>query len=114
MALQTMTDRFRSILREADLICRYGGEEFAILLPDCDLAGAQAAAQRLYTGISRSPMKTDAGQVSITISIGVAMVSDECQTLETLLKCADMALYTAKQDGRNCISIWNAHLASQS
>ncbi len=98
----------QQMMRSADVICRYGGEEFTILLPDSDLIGAQIAAQRLHTAIVSTPMQTSAGPVSVTVSVGAAMMDKDCKTLEALLKCADMALYTAKQEGRNRVCLWHA------
>ena len=108
VVLQEVTARCNQILREGDLICRYGGEEFTILLPDSDLTGAYRAAQRLYAHIVHEPIEGRSAKISITISIGIATLSEDCTSLEALLKRADLALYSAKQKGRNRICTWNA------
>lgn len=101
--LAKIAARCRAVLREVDLIGRCGGEEFAILLPESDLAGAQQVAERLRRQIAQAAIDTDAGPVTITISAGVAVLRTGHDTLETLLECADRALYAAKQAGRNCV-----------
>ncbi len=104
--MQILTERCRKVLRESDLVCRYGGEEFAILLPESDLRGAQGAAERVYNSIFEPPMETEAGPVSITLSIGIATLSEKTLSLESLLKNADLALYMAKEEGRSRTRAW--------
>ncbi len=105
--LQTLAMRFRKVLRDADIICRFGGEEFAILLPESDIIGARNAAARLHHVITATPVDSAAGPITVTMSIGVAQFSSEDHTLDDLLKDADKALYTAKAKGRNQVSVWN-------
>ena len=105
--LHALAMRFRKVLREADLVCRFGGEEFAILLPESDTNGARTAAHRLHHIITESPIDSAAGPINVTMSIGVAEFSPENHTLDDLLKDADKALYTAKAKGRNQVSVWN-------
>jgi len=107
IVLRTLADRCRKVLRDSDLICRYGGEEFTILLADSDMTGAQNAANRIFHSITDFPMETRSGPVSITISVGIAMFGGPCGTLDKLLKCADQALYLAKEKGRNQVCVWN-------
>lgn len=104
--LKSLAERCQMVLRESDIICRYGGEEFAVLLPDSDVQGTQIAAERLFASIAQNPIQTECGTISITVSIGIAGYSEKIATLEGILKCADMALYLAKQEGRNRIQIW--------
>lgn len=106
VVLQVLSRRCRQALREMDLVCRYGGEEFAILLPESDLAGAQAAANRLFKNITETTMETAAGAIWVTISVGVATVGEDCDTLDLLIKRADQALYLAKGFGRNQVQVW--------
>lgn len=108
LVLRTLADRCRRLLRDSDLICRYGGEEFLILLADSDMRGAYTAAQRLLNSITNIPFETKAGQVQVTVSIGVAAFNDDCQTLADLLKQADIALYRAKAEGRNRVCAWSS------
>jgi diguanylate cyclase (GGDEF)-like protein/PAS domain S-box-containing protein len=94
-------------LREVDLLGRYGGDEFVALLLECDLAGVKGVAERLRQSIAQTPINTDRGSVTITTSLGVAVLDKECADLETLLNRADQALlYSAKRAGRNRVCVW--------
>jgi diguanylate cyclase (GGDEF)-like protein len=86
--------------RESDLVARWGGEEFAISTPDSNLASALRYAERLRQTVQDTPLVTGDLTISMTISIGVAMLG-ECDTLHHFFDKADKALYTAKQGGRN-------------
>jgi diguanylate cyclase (GGDEF)-like protein len=87
-----------SCLRSVDVVCRYGGEEFAVLLPDCSLAIAAAKAEQIRSRVSE---RTTAGGAAVTISLGVASIPETCGGLAELLPAADAALYEAKQQGRD-------------
>lgn len=89
-------------IRENDLLARFGGEEFIILLTDTHIKQAQAIADRICDVISKTPYRLDAErQIHFTISIGFARFLPHCHDLRALIKSADLALYTAKQQGRN-------------
>lgn len=98
--LQKLTERCQETSRTVDLISRYGGEEFVILLPETNLESASRIAERLRQFIMNEPFHTDAGVLRITISIGIAETK-EGNTLQTLIERADAALYKAKEAGRN-------------
>jgi two-component system cell cycle response regulator len=85
------------------LPCRYGGEEFVIVMPETDMAVAAMVAERLRRRIAGEPFAIEQGAKSIpvTISIGIAALRGKEDTAATLLKRADQALYRAKRDGRN-------------
>ncbi|MHB8134796.1 MAG: diguanylate cyclase [Anaerolineaceae bacterium] len=105
--LQQISQCFRTILRSSDIIGRYGGEEFVVLMPATNLENGRIIAERLRTLVTDHPFKTDKGDVSITISIGVA--SKEVETdlfLEQVLENADQALLQSKEQGRNKVHIW--------
>jgi diguanylate cyclase (GGDEF)-like protein len=106
VVLQKFAERCKKALRDTDMICRYGGEEFAILLPESDLTGAEIAAQRLFKNVTETPIETDSGPVLITISMGIAANTENCSTLHLLLKDADKALHHAKSQGRNQVQVW--------
>lgn len=89
-------------LRKIDIVGRYGGEEFIILLPESGAEDACTAAERLREMIATHDTATRAGIVHITVSLGVTTFSDSGETLETMLDRADQALYIAKERGRNC------------
>lgn len=93
-------------LREVDLLGRYGGEEFAVLLPESDLATARLVGERLRRRVEQAMLDTDRGPMRITISLGVAALDEECADLDDLLERADQALYAAKRAGRNRVRVW--------
>ena len=102
--LHGLAERCRAASRAVDIIGRYGGEEFVILLPDVHLDSARHIAERLRKSIMKDPFLTDAGPLSITISIGVAEAIP-LDTLGSLIERADIALYKAKHAGRNCVKV---------
>lgn len=87
-------------VRQADVLCRYGGEEFVMLLPQTTGDQAHHLAERLREGIAHTPILLSDGEIHITVSIGVAHLSSE-EGGEDLVKIADVALYQAKQSGKN-------------
>jgi two-component system cell cycle response regulator len=95
--------RVRKSIRGIDLACRYGGEEFVIVMPETDMAVATTVAERLRRRIAADPFAIgQAGdKVEVTISIGIAALNGAKDTAPALLKRADQALYRAKRDGRN-------------
>ncbi|HZW26075.1 MAG TPA: GGDEF domain-containing protein [Gallionella sp.] len=89
-------------LRGGDVLGRYGGEEFCVLAPDTDAEGARTLAESLRDIISFRPLHTERGELSVTVSIGVACCPDDsARELKDLLAEADAALYAAKEAGRN-------------
>ena len=100
-ALRIFARIMRSTFRESDVLCRYGGEEFAVILPDIDLERAFDRAERLRRHVKETEMVSgDTALGNITISIGVA-VSSEFSDPDAIVRAADAALYQAKQTGRN-------------
>ena len=95
--------RIKRSIRGIDLACRYGGEEFVIVMPETDVAVAAMVAERLRRRIAAEPfaIQQGAGSIPVTISIGIAALRGKDDTAATLLKRADQALYRAKRDGRN-------------
>lgn len=87
--------------RDSDVLARLGGEEFALLLPETDLAQAELVAERLRRDVAENPLTASSNQISTTISIGVAMGTDDMSGIVDLMKVADKALYDAKSSGRN-------------
>ncbi|MCA1899736.1 MAG: diguanylate cyclase [Chloroflexi bacterium] len=103
-ALRGLAERCRATLRAVDILGRYGGEEFLILLPETSLSSAQMIAERLRASFIDTPLPTDSGPLRVTISVGVAEFS-KFDTFESLVQRSDSALYQAKRDGRNCVRI---------
>ena len=103
--LQAVAERTRSCLRAADLLGRYGGEEFALLLPMTQAFAAQSMlAERIRRAVSQHGIETEAGPVSVTVSIGVASLGPQVSSLEQLLMQADARMYEAKDAGRNQVA----------
>ena len=86
--------------RAHDLAARYGGEEFVILMPETDLAGACRFAERLREAVAADSVRHDGNTIKATVSIGVAEMA-QAKSVDDLLKRADLALYKAKNAGRN-------------
>jgi two-component system, cell cycle response regulator len=103
--LQDVAQRMRRQLRVYDDIGRVGGEEFAVLLPECAAAAAAAVAERMRSTVASDLVKTAAGAVPVTVSIGVTSV-DTLREYEpaNVLAQADRALYAAKSGGRNRVA----------
>lgn len=104
-ALIHVSALIKSCLRGVDLSCRYGGEEFSLLLPDTDLESARHVADKIRQSLDESPIEVDGEPAPITASFGVARYHHG-ESLDNLLNRADEALYRAKHSGRNrvCIS----------
>ncbi len=103
--LHMVAERFKRYLREVDLLGRYGGEEFVALLAEVDCERGRDVGERLRAAIEAPAFGVEGQEVSVSISVGVADITD-CPNLEILLDRADQALYEAKQTGRNRVSIW--------
>jgi diguanylate cyclase (GGDEF)-like protein len=104
--LRSLAQSCHSQLREADVLGRYGGEEFAILLPETTLFEAEQVAERLRSIIDQAPISTKLILVKATISLGVAAYDQDCIDLDQLLDRADQACYESKAGGRNQVSVW--------
>ena len=104
--LVVVGENIRKPLRPNDLVARYGGEEFSVLLPETTLDNAITIAERLRERVSKASPGSHSGQQlpKVTVSIGVAEYKPG-DSLETLIIGADVAMYTAKKDGRNCVRI---------
>ena len=105
--LAAVSAAMRDLLRDCDLCGRFGGEEFALLLPRTTAAQALEITERIRQGISQLAIPRDGtAAIRVTISIGVAVPSQARRTLDDLLAAADHALYQAKRSGRNRVVIY--------
>ncbi len=101
--LREFASRLRKNVRGIDLACRMGGEEFVVVMPDTDAAVAEKVAERIRMQIAEAAFPTGQGDqtIEVTVSVGVAGLTPGVDTMETLMKRADQALYEAKNGGRN-------------
>ena len=100
--LKAMAASLRDTLRQSDIVGRYGGEEFVILLPETEKSAARKTAERIRLGISQIPIHAEDATFNITASIGISALGEvESKTLSDLLNAADTALSRAKNNGRN-------------
>ena len=104
--LVTVGENIRKPLRPNDLVARFGGEEFSVLLPETKLEHAQIIAERLREKVCKAtPGIVDGQEIpGVTISLGVTEYKPN-YTLETMIASADVAMYQAKQNGRNCVQL---------
>jgi len=101
--LREFAMRVRKSIRGIDLACRYGGEEFVVVMPETDMAVGALVAERIRRRIASEPFAIEQGAkaIDVTLSIGLASLNAASDTGATILKRADQALYRAKRDGRN-------------
>ncbi len=107
--LQAFADRLRGMVREEDTFARPGGDEFILLLPATDASGAAHAAQKLLSLLNR-PFRIDGYDLSVTSSVGIALYPEDGAHLSELYTNADIAMYRAKQKGRNTYSFFTPEL----
>lgn len=107
--LRQVAERLRVNIREADILGRYGGEEFIVYLPQTERKQAMLIAQRIHQAIGQKTITTQAGELRVTASFGIAEFNPQTDTtLAKVVQRADKALYKAKNDGRNCIRFLEA------
>jgi len=99
--LKLVAAEMQQQIRQVDMLGRLGGEEFAIILPETDLAKAIEVAERIRAAVEAFSLQTEQGRITFTISIGVVGLTDVEATNDALLQQADALLYRAKQNGRN-------------
>ncbi len=105
-ALREVAQRMHASIRAYDLVGRYGGEEFLVVLPACDVSGALRQAERLRAVIAQQPVDTPQGSIPVTVSLGVAAAATlSSADPNPLLTAADQALCRAKEKGRNCVEL---------
>jgi diguanylate cyclase (GGDEF)-like protein len=107
--LREVAKTIRDNIRHIDLACRYGGEEFCLLLLDTTKEGAFFAAERIRKNLEKKKIKAYDEELSITVSIGIASFPDDGKTELELIEKSDTALYIAKTKGKNQIYAYKTH-----
>lgn len=109
MALLTVAQVLKENTRTIDVVSRYGGEEFAIVLPETDSSGAKMVAERIRRSIHDKffPISDDQPPVHVTVSIGVANCPQDAININELIELADRSLYFSKETGKNRVSSWS-------
>jgi len=110
-ALQYLTKVVGDQLRSVDVLGRYGGDEFIVLLPQTGIQEARILGERIHTSIAAMRMETNKGLLNLTISLGISQIhhhTARSDSVDALLLRADQALYAAKQAGRNRTVIFDA------
>ena len=102
--LAAVGERMSAVLRASDLKCRYGGEEFLVLLPDTTLAGGRRVAEVLRGKLEECPVRWNENVVPVTASFGLTVATPGELDVSAIIGRADSALYRAKTDGRNRVS----------
>ncbi|MDP2662979.1 MAG: diguanylate cyclase [Dehalococcoidia bacterium] len=109
VALQALGGFLLTSIRDGDIACRYGGEEFMLMLPEVTLDVAVERALALKDGIQQLPLRYERGSMGpLTVSLGLAAFPDHGATVEAVMRAADTALYRAKQEGRNRVVVFSA------
>jgi diguanylate cyclase (GGDEF)-like protein len=103
--LSAIGHKLRDVLRGSDISCRYGGEEFLIIMPDTPSMGASHVADSLRRAIQGMTIPWDGGTIPVTASFGVATLPPSERDTEKLVARADASLYRAKEAGRNCVRV---------
>ncbi len=102
--LKSIAVLMKSVVRKLDIIGRWGGEEFLLLLPDTGLEGGKALAEKILNNISLTPYLFSKNMIPVTITFGVA-VYDRKMIIDNCIKIADRALYRGKRSGKNCVVV---------
>jgi diguanylate cyclase (GGDEF)-like protein/PAS domain S-box-containing protein len=105
-ALILLTRIFKKNIREIDVFARFGGDEFALLMPETNQQQAYEVLERVSRQLNETPLNLPGAPVTLSLSAGISALTNPQDTLDTLLEHADHALYTAKNNGRGLIETW--------
>ena len=106
-AIREISRRIKECIRQIDLAARYGGDEFAVILPNTDLDEAPLVSQRIVESVSRAPVEWQGEEIALSISIGVGQYGPDANP-EDITSRSDRALYRAKQAGKNTVSVFES------
>ena len=102
--LGEVADMLRAGIRKTDFACRFGGDEFVLILPDCPLKDCVSRAEAICERVMSTPFVCDDVEIgNVSLSLGVAALPEDGITAEVLMKAADDAMYAAKSEGKNCV-----------
>jgi len=104
--IKLLADTVKSIVRDSDIVARYGGEEFVVLLHESTLDGTKKVAEKIRKTFSEKSIFVNGEYVKKSISVGVAIYPDKAETIREAIKYADVALYKAKESGRNRVIVF--------
>ena len=111
MAIKQIARRISACIRQIDIAARYGGDEFAIILPNTSLEDAVVVAGRMVEMVKSTPMVWEGQQVGLSISVGVGQYSPD-SSISDITKAADQALYAAKQAGKGRVKVFEGVAAT--
>jgi diguanylate cyclase (GGDEF)-like protein/PAS domain S-box-containing protein len=114
VALMELARVIGESVREVDVAARLGGEEFAVMLPDTSVEDACAVAARIARAVRRAAVDSPRGPVSMTVSMGLASLEESGDSLDSLLKFSDIALYAAKKNGRDRVETYRRSVCPRS
>lgn len=114
VALMELARVIGETVREVDVAARLGGEEFAVMLPDTSAEDACAVAARIARAVRRTVVDSPCGPVSMTVSMGLASFEESVDSLDSLLKYSDIALYAAKKNGRDRVETYRRSVCPRS
>ncbi len=106
--LAEIAARIRKAVRDFDSVGRYGGEEFIVVLSNCDIEAAKLVCERIRASVADEPITENAVPIHATVSIGLAYYNGELDSIERIVGAADAALYRAKNLGRNRVEVKGA------
>lgn len=111
MALVTVAKIFKDTVRDTDIPCRYGGEEFVIVLPETSTQVAREVAERIRKAVESYEFPGNKGEkIKVTLSLGIATFPEHGEDDESLIRKADVALYACKEAGRNCSQVYTPEM----
>lgn len=103
--LRAVASRISKAIRPSDIAGRFGGEEFVVLLREADMSDGMQVAERVRGFVSEGPIDCNSARVAVTVSVGVAVASPEDRDIQAVIEHADIALYAAKDAGRNRVAV---------
>jgi diguanylate cyclase (GGDEF)-like protein len=105
--LRAAAERIASALRSSDCLARWGGEEFAVLAPAIGGEAMSTLAERIRRALAERPIDVDGVRIRLTLSVGAVLVDDAIESPDEAVAAADLALYEAKEGGRDCVCVWD-------